>query len=60
MLRTGALVAWLSEGSCTDQVASAIAAMPATPSSADADDLVQAAAQQPRALVREMSAAENV
>jgi hypothetical protein len=25
MLRTGALVAWLSEGSCTDQVASATA-----------------------------------
>ena len=34
MLRTGALVAWLSEGSCTDQVASATAAMPAMPSSA--------------------------
>ena len=33
MLRTGALVAWLSEGSCTDQVASATAAMPASPSS---------------------------
>ena len=33
MLRTGALVAWLSEGSCTDQVASATAATPARPSS---------------------------
>ena len=30
-LRTGALVAWLNEGSCTDQVASASAAMPAMP-----------------------------
>ena len=34
MLRTGALVAWLSEGSCTDQVANAIASSAASTSSA--------------------------
>ena len=53
MLRTGALVAWLSEGSCTDQVASASAAMPAAAEQRDADDLAHAAAQRRAQVVRE-------
>ena len=53
VLRTGALVAWLNEGSCTDQVASASAAMPAMPISADADDLAHATARSGAQIVRD-------
>ena len=45
MLRTGALVAWLSEGSCTDQVANAIASSCRKHKQREAAELAQAPAQ---------------
>ena len=48
-----ALVAWLNEGSCTDQVASAMAVISASVISADAGELAQASPQDLAEVIRD-------